>query len=69
MAYGELEGETLTWITRLVFGLDPSSIPSKVVITPSEVEEYFEQFQAIITDKALTFEMLGNSFLVRKGDR
>jgi len=69
MAYGELEGEALTWTTRSVFGLDPSSMPSKVVITPSEVEGYFVNFQDIMTGKGLTSERLESGFLVRKGDR
>jgi purine-nucleoside phosphorylase len=69
MAYGELDDESFTWATQFLFGLNPSSMPSKVIITPSKVEEYFENFQAIITEKGLKFERMGNSLMVSKGNR
>lgn len=69
MTYGELEDEALKWATRFVFGLDPSSIPSRVIITPLKVEKYFENFQTVIANKGLKFERIGNSFIVWKGDK
>jgi hypothetical protein len=64
MAYGELKDGALAWFTRFAFGLDPSSIPSKVVITPPKVEEYFENFQTVVAEEGLTFERVGSSFMV-----
>lgn len=69
MAYGELEDEALTWATQFVFGLNPSAMPSRVIITPSKVEGYFKNFQAVMTGKGLKFERIGNSFMVWKGNR
>jgi purine-nucleoside phosphorylase len=69
MAYGELLGEALEWATQFQFGIDPSSLPPKVVITPLNVEEYFENFQAMISKKRLACERIGSSYLVRKDDR
>lgn len=74
MTYGELEGEALAWASRFVFGLSPSSMPPKVIITPSKVEEYFENFQATIRNKGSTFERVGSTrertgFMIRKGDK
>jgi len=73
MVYGELEDKALAWATRFVFGLDPASMPARVVITPLKVEEYFDNFQAIIGDRGLTFERVTgvsrSSFLVWRGDK
>lgn len=69
MVYGELKDEALAWFTRFAFGLDPSSIPSKVVITPLKVEEYFESFQTVAAEEGLTCEKVGSSFMVWKGDK
>jgi purine-nucleoside phosphorylase len=69
MAYGELLGEALEWATRFQFGIGPSSLPSRVVITPLKVEEYFENFQAVTAKKRLACKRIGSSFLVRKDDR
>ena len=69
MIYGELENEALEWATRLVFGLDPSSMPSKVVITPLNVESVFENLQTTVTSRGLTLERFGNSFVIWRGDR
>ena len=38
----------------VLFGLDPKSMPSIVVITPLEVEDCFEDFQTIITSRRLS---------------
>jgi len=69
MVYGELGTKALKWATRFVFGIDPESTPSKVVITPLKVEEFFEDFQTIVTSKGLKFERVGNGFLVWKGNK
>jgi purine-nucleoside phosphorylase len=69
MAYGELKGEALEWATLFQFGIDPSSLPSRVVITPLKVEEYFENFQAKIVEKGSTYERIESDFLVCKDDR
>jgi purine-nucleoside phosphorylase len=68
MVYGELGSKALKWATQFVFGLNPSSMPPRVIITPLKVEEYFENFQAVMADKGLKFERKGNSFIVWKGD-
>jgi len=69
MVYGELGSKALKWATRFGFGLNPESMPSRVVITPLKVEEYFEDFQAAITGKGLTFERVDSSFLVRNKNK
>jgi len=69
MAYGELENEALEWATRFAFGLDPPSMPSKVVITPLKVEECFENLQTTVTSKGLALKKIGNSFVIWRGDR
>jgi purine-nucleoside phosphorylase len=69
MAYGESRKRALKWATKFVFGLDPDLMPSTVVITPFKIEECFKDFQAIITSKGLKLEKVGDSFLVRIGNR
>jgi purine-nucleoside phosphorylase len=69
MAYGELKGKALEWATRFQFGIEPSSLPSRIVITPSKVEEYFKNLQTTMAKKRLTSERVGNSFLVSKDKR
>ncbi len=73
MVYGELEDKALAWATSFVFGLDPASMPARIVITPLKVEEYFDNFQVIIGSRGLTFERFAgvsrDSFLVWRGDK
>jgi purine-nucleoside phosphorylase len=69
MVYGELGNEALTWATRFIFGLDPASMPARVVITPYKVETYFRDFQAQIGGRELKSEKIGENFLVGKGKR
>ena len=69
MVYGELKDKALGWFTRFVFGVDPSSIPPRVVITPSKVEEYFENFPIVAAEKGLALERVGSSFVTSKGSR
>jgi len=68
MGYEELENEALEWATAFVFGLDPSSMPSKVVITPLKIEECFENLQTTVTSKGLTLKRYGNSFVIWRDD-
>jgi len=69
MVYGELGTKALKWATEFVFGLDPESMPSTVVISPIKIEEYFKGFQPIVAGKRLKFEKVENSYLVWSEDR
>jgi len=73
MVYGELGSKALAWATQFVFGLDPASMPARIVITPLKVEEYFDDFQAMITGRDLKFErttgVSRSNFLVWKGGK
>jgi purine-nucleoside phosphorylase len=69
MVYGELEDKALVWFTRFAFGLDPLSMPSKVVIIPSRVEECFHSFPTVMRREGLSFERVRSSFMVWRGDK
>jgi len=68
MTYGELGRTALRWATTLMFGLEPDSMPERVVISPFAVEEFFEDFQDTIATRKLTCRKLDRSFLVGRGD-
>jgi len=69
MVYGELSDEVLERFTQLQFGLTPSSIPSTVVITPSKIENYFQNFKKVIMEKGLRIERVKGNFIVGKDSR
>jgi purine-nucleoside phosphorylase len=67
MVYGELGKEALKWATEFEFGLNPESVPSRVVITPLKVEDCFKNFQITIIGRGLMSEAVGDGILVWKG--
>ncbi|MDH5482335.1 MAG: hypothetical protein OEY22_05600 [Candidatus Bathyarchaeota archaeon] len=69
MVYGELQGKALEWAAKFVFELDPTSMPSQIVISPFKFEKYCGEFRNLVTDRGLKLEKTGNSFLVRKGSK
>lgn len=66
MVYGELGEQALAWATTEMFGLKPTSMPARVVISPFRIEEFFEGFRPQIGDRGLTLKPLKSGFLVRR---
>lgn len=67
MVYGELGEQALAWATTEMFSLKPASMPARVAISRSRIEEFFKDFEPQIGERGLTLTPLKNSFLVRRG--
>jgi purine-nucleoside phosphorylase len=68
MAYGELGSRALKWAVQTAFGLNPASMPNRIVVTPLKVDECFAGFQSVFTSNALNFQKVGNGYLAWKDD-